>query len=195
MSQVIDGAGTGLRAALRQVGRAYAPGADRPLRGYAVVIGGYAATVLSLAGLARALGRRPPERVPLVDAAMMAVATHKLSRLLVKDAVTSPLRAPFTRYEGPAGDAEINERPRGSGAQHAVGELVSCPFCSAVWIATGLTAGLVFAPRLTRLVNAAASAVAGADFLHLAYDVAKRAASDNPGSALSAGGRDDRPKA
>ena len=34
-------------------------------------------------------------------------------------------------------------------------------------------AGLVFASRLTRLVAAAASAV---DFLHLAYDVAKRAA-------------------
>jgi hypothetical protein len=57
-----------------------------------------------------------------------------------------------------------------------VGELVSCPFCVGVWIATGLSAGLVFAPRLTRLVATAASAVAAADFLHLAYDVAKRAA-------------------
>ena len=36
--------------------------------------------------------------------------------------------------------------------------------------------GLVFAPRLTRLVWTAASAIAVADFLHLASDVAKRAA-------------------
>jgi hypothetical protein len=39
-----------------------------------------------------------------------------------------------------------------------------------------MSAGLVFAPRLTRLVAAAASAVAMSDFLHLGYDVAKRAA-------------------
>lgn len=180
MSQEVDTGRTGLRGTLRHIGQGYAPGGDRPLRGYAAVIGSYSAAVLSLAGLARALRRQPPDRVPVADVALLAIATHKLSRLLVKDAVTSPLRAPFTRYEGPAGEAEINERPRGSGTQHAVGELLSCPFCSAVWIATGLTAGLVFAPRLTRLVSAAASAVAGADFLHLAYDVAKRAASASP---------------
>ena len=155
----------------------YAPAeAARPLRGYLTVIGIYTTVVGGLAGLARLTGRRPPARVAASDVALLGIATHKLSRLLSRDAVTSPLRAPFTRYVEPAGDAELNERPRGSGPRHAVGELVSCPFRTDVWVATGLAGGLVFAPRLTRLVAAAATAVAAADFLHLGYDAAKRAA-------------------
>jgi hypothetical protein len=155
----------------------YAPGAGRPLRGYLNVIGVYGTVVGGLAALARLTGRRPPRHIRPMDVALVGIATHKLSRLLTKDAVTSPLRAPFTRYVEPAGDAELNERPRGTGTQHAVGELVSCPFCTDVWVATGLAGGLVFAPRLTRLVALAATAVATADFLHLGYDAAKRAAS------------------
>jgi hypothetical protein len=50
-----------------------------------------------------------------------------------------------------------------------VGELVSCPFCSAVWVATGLAFGLLLAPRVTRIVTTVMCAVAGSDFLQLAY--------------------------
>jgi hypothetical protein len=114
--------------------------------------------------------------VPAGDVVLLAIATHKLSRLLAKDAVTSPLRAPFTHFEGPAGEAELNESPRGHGVQHAVGELVTCPFCLAVWISGGLAASLVLAPRLTRLVMATATAVAASDFLQLAYDSGKKIA-------------------
>jgi hypothetical protein len=149
---------------------------ERPLRGYAGVLGVYGAAVTVTAGLARLAGRTMPERIPVHDLALLAVATHKLSRLLSKNAVTSPLRAPFTRVQGPAGMAELNESPRGHGVQHAVGELLTCPFCLAVWIASGLTAGLVLAPRITRLAMATASAVAASDFLHLAYDAAKKKA-------------------
>ena len=60
--------------------------------------------------------------------------------------------------------------------QHALGELLTCPFCTAVWVASGLAAGLVFAPRLTRFGMGVASAIAGADFLHLGYGAAKRVA-------------------
>ncbi len=38
-----------------------------------------------------------------------------------------------------------------------------------VLLAAGFTLGLVFAPRLTRLIAAALTAVTGADFLHLLY--------------------------
>jgi hypothetical protein len=165
-----------MSATLERTAERYAPGGGRPLRGYLGVMGAYAGIVGGLAALARRTGRRPPERVPVFDVVLLGVATHKLSRLVTKDAVTSPLRAPFTRYREPAGEAELNEEPRGTGVRHAMGELTSCPFCAGVWIATGLSAGLVFAPRLTRLVATAASAIAAADFLHLGYDVAKRAA-------------------
>jgi uncharacterized protein DUF1360 len=129
----------------------------------------------ALAVTARMLGRSAPERPSLADVALVSVATHKLSRLLAKDAVTSPLRAPVARYAGPAGAAELNEevRDEGSSVRHGIGELVTCPFCLAVWVATGLTGGLVLAPRVTRLAAAALTATAVSDFLQLAYDRAK----------------------
>ncbi|MDT4988819.1 MAG: hypothetical protein QOI74_2913 [Micromonosporaceae bacterium] len=158
--------------------REYADRADdeRPLRGYALVMSTYAVAVTAAAVAARLTGRRLPERLSAADLALLSVGTHKVSRLLTKDAVTSPLRAPVTRFDEPAGAAEINESPRGSGIRHSLGELFTCPFCANVWIASGFAAGLVFAPRLTRFAMGVATGVAGADFLHLAYDGVKKAA-------------------
>ncbi|MEV0134386.1 DUF1360 domain-containing protein [Dactylosporangium sp. NPDC050688] len=149
---------------------------NRPLRGYATVMAVFGAAVTTAAGVAKLTGKRLPERPPVADLALLAIATHKVSRLITKDAVTSPLRAPVTQFESAAGSAELNESPRGHGVQHALGELLTCPFCTAVWVASGLGAGLVFAPRLTRFGMGVASAIAGADFLHLAYAAAKKAA-------------------
>ncbi len=167
---------TELLRSARRIQRGYAHGEPRPLRGYLVTLGAYGAVTAALAAAARISGRSIPPRIGMSDVALCAVATHKVSRLLTKDAITSPLRAPFTRYDEPAGDGEVNEEVRGEGTRHAVGELVNCPFCTAVWVATGLSAGLVFAPRLTRLVAATFTAVAGSDFLQLGYDLAKQAA-------------------
>ncbi|HEX3964495.1 MAG TPA: DUF1360 domain-containing protein [Trebonia sp.] len=146
----------------------YAGADDRPLAGYAMTMGTYAAVVGGLAVLARLTGRDVPDRVPVTDVALGALATEKLSRLLAKDPVTSPLRAPFTVYQGTSGPAELNEEVRGTGAQKAVGELVTCPFCTSVWIATGFAAGLVYLPRTTRLAVATLAALAGADLLQFA---------------------------
>ncbi|MGH8910523.1 MAG: DUF1360 domain-containing protein [Egibacteraceae bacterium] len=132
--------------------------------------------VAALAGLVRASGRGLPERLEPIDLALTAVATHKLSRLLAKGAVTSWLRAPFTQFDGPSGAAEIAEQVRGDGARHAVGELLTCPFCLSQWIATGLVFGLVLAPRPTRLVAGLFSALSGADFLQFAYALAQQRA-------------------
>jgi len=145
------------------------------LRGYLTVLGVYGGLCGGTALLAKKLGRTPPE-FGLADTVRLSVATHKLSRLLSKDAVTSPLRAPFARYESQAGDAEVMESPRGTGAQHAAGELLTCPFCLAVWIASGLTAGFVFAPRVARTVCTGLTAVAVSDTLQLIYDAAKKGA-------------------
>src|SRR5690606_41186876 len=74
---------------------------------------------------------RPPKST-LFPYTTLFRSTHKLSRLLAKDPVTSPIRAPFTRYKGVSGPAELREEPR-----NTVGELLSCPFCIAQWTATG----------------------------------------------------------
>lgn len=166
------------RAPMSRTAAEYAAGArdERPLRGYAAVLATFVAAASAVGASARLSGHRLPERPSAADLALLTVATHKLSRILTKEAVTSPLRAPVTRFAGPAGAAELTEQPRGTGLRHALGELVTCPFCAAVWVAGGLASGLVFAPRLTRFAMGVASAVAGADFLHFGYDAAKRAA-------------------
>lgn len=167
----------------------YAAGHRRPIRGYLALLAAYGSVVAGLTLFVRATGRRLPEP-SMGDVALLAVATHKASRLLTKDAVTSPLRAPFTRYEKPAGEGEVCEQVHDDGGQvrHAVGELVSCPFCVSVWTATTLTAGLVLAPRFTRLVATALTAVAGSDFLQLAYGIARDAATEEPAPPVPGAG-------
>jgi hypothetical protein len=146
----------------------YAGAEDRPLAGYALTMAVYGTVVGVLAGTARLTGRQVPDRVPVTDVALGALAIEKLSRLLAKDPVTSPLRAPFTAYRGTSGPAELSEEVRGAGVQKAVGELVTCPFCTSVWVATGFAAGLVYLPRTTRLAVATLAALAGADLLQFA---------------------------
>jgi Protein of unknown function (DUF1360) len=164
----------GVFTRVRQAAAGYAPGQGRPLRGYLVTLGAYAGLAGGLALLARATGRTPPDRIATQDLVLISIATHKVSRMLAKDAVTSPLRAPFTRYAGPTADAELGEEVRGTGLRHSVGELISCPFCLGVWVATGFSAGLVFAPRFTRLAAATFTAVAASDALQLAYAAAQQ---------------------
>ncbi len=158
-----------VKAAARREAQAYSAGADRPLGGYVATMGTYAASVVALVGMGALAGRRLPERVAPYDVALLGVATHKLSRLVTKDTVTAPLRAPFTEFAGPQGQGELHEEVRGHGARHAVGELLTCPFCLAQWVATGFAAGLVFAPRATRLVASTFTAVAVSDALQNIY--------------------------
>jgi hypothetical protein len=149
---------------------AYRHGADRPLGGYVLVMGVFGALVAAAAGLAAARGRRLPAGFGPWDLLMITAGTHKLSRTIAKDAVTSPLRVPFTRYAGTGGPAEVMEDARSGGQlRHAIGELVTCPFCLDLWIATGFAFGHLFAPRVTRVVAGTFSVMAGADFLQLAY--------------------------
>jgi hypothetical protein len=155
----------------------YAGDDDRPLGSYVVTMGSYGAVVAALAAAVRLAGLDIPDKLPVLDIALSAVATHKLSRLLARDPVTSPLRAPFTAYRGTAGPAEVTETVRQTGASKAVGELVTCPFCIGVWVATGITAGLVFLPRTTRLATGTLTALAGADFLQYGHSLLDRAVS------------------
>lgn len=153
---------------LAQEGRAYGrePGV---LSGYAALIGAYGAGTGAAIAAARATGRAratPPTPWELIQ---LAAATHKLSRILTKDAVTSPLRAPFTTWKGSSAPGEVAEEVREHGIGHSVGELLTCPLCVAQWIATAFAAGLVLAPTLTRAAITVFSTVAGSDLLQHAY--------------------------
>ena len=167
-----DGAGSsdGLVERLRDQKQAYTPDREIPLSGYLVTMSAYGSAVGALIGAAVATGKRPPERIAPFDWVLVSLATHKLSRLITKDSITSPLRAPFTRFKGVSGPAELQEEVRHQGGvRHAVGELLTCPFCLGMWISTGFSAGSVFAPRFTRLAASTLAALAASDFLHFAY--------------------------
>lgn len=148
-------------------------GEDMPLAGYSGLVAGY---VAGAGGTLALLRGRLPDRLEAEDIVLLGVATHKLSRMLAKDWVTSPLRAPFTRYRKSLGGGEVSEEARGQGMRRALGDLLTCPWCLGPWVATALAMGLVLAPRATRMTAATFSAVAISDFLHHAYDATKAAA-------------------
>lgn len=152
----------------------YAQGEDRPLEAFAALMAAYGATVATLGLAVRRSDRELPQRFDAGDLALMAVATNKLSRLIAKAPITSPLRAPFTRFAGTSGPSELHEEVRGTGPRKALGELVSCPFCLSQWIATSFSFGLVLAPRATRWAMSVFATVVGADFLQYAYAYAQQ---------------------
>jgi hypothetical protein len=158
--------------AVRQEADTYRNGRDLPLEGFVGVMATYAAFVGAAAVAARRKGL--PERLGWGDIALVSVATHRLSRIISKDSVTSPLRAPFTRFKDTGGPAELQEEVRGTGARKAVGELLTCPFCISQWVATGFTFGLVLAPRATRLAASVFASVTAADFLQFARAAAEQ---------------------
>jgi len=151
--------------------REYTNGAARPLAGDLGAMGVYLGLVSAGAAAVRAGGRELPERIPLADALMLTVATFRLARRIAKDPVTSPIRAPFTTFQGPSGHAEIAEEVREhGGVKHAVGELLTCPFCLAQWVGTAFVFGYATAPKATRLAALTMTMVAGSDVLQFVYD-------------------------
>jgi uncharacterized protein DUF1360 len=153
----------------------HSPEQERPLGGYAVLMGAFAALAAGFSAWFRASGRELPERMEARDLALVTVATHKASRLIAKDRVASTVRAPFTRFEHDAGPGEVSEAARGRGLRRAIGELVVCPYCVGMWISAAFTAGLLVAPRFTRWFAAVLAALFGADVLHVAYRKAEDA--------------------
>lgn len=167
----------GMAERARHQAEAYRGDDPRPLGGYLAVLCLYATLVSLTAVIAAVTGRTLPERWRTQDLLTVTLGTHKLSRTLTKDAVTSPLRAPFAHYAGTAGPAEVQEESRHSSQlRHSLGELLTCPFCLDMWVATAFVIGLIFAPRLTRLIAGSFTALAGADFLQLAYAMAQQSA-------------------
>lgn len=152
----------------------YAPPQDRPpLGSYAVLAAAFNAGLAGFLIAARREGWELPERFGAADIVLTGAASHKLSRLVAKERVMSFLRAPFRRYEGSAGPAEVEEEARGNGLRAAIGELVGCPFCLDLWIAGAMAAGLVVAPKETRFIGGVFASLTVADFLQVAYKAAQ----------------------
>lgn len=138
-----------------------------PLPEYAALVATYSTLITGL--LATANRDDLDARLGLRDIVLLGVATHKLSRFITKDKVTAPFRAPFAKFVKPDGAGEVEEEARGTGMQKAIGDLVTCPFCVSPWVALGLAAGLLAAPRATRFLCGILSITTAAHFLHHGY--------------------------
>ncbi len=153
----------------------HSPDQERPLGSYGVLMGIYVTAVAGFATWLRGSQRELPERMDARDLALITVATHKAARLVARDRVTSAARAPFTRFEDDAGAGEVSEAARGRGLRRVVGELLVCPYCLGMWIASMFAAGLIVAPRPTRWLASTLTALFGSDLLQIAYKKAEDA--------------------
>ena len=147
----------------------YGEGDDIPLVSYAVLVGVFNLFFVLFLLLARIAGRPIPERVKLGDIVLFGVATHKLSWIITRDAITAPLRAPFTELEEVKSPTNVQEKPRETGLQRSLGELLTCRFCLGMWISAFFAYGLVLFPATTRLVGAIFSMLTVSDHLHQIY--------------------------
>ncbi|HEU4676585.1 MAG TPA: DUF1360 domain-containing protein [Motilibacteraceae bacterium] len=138
---------------------------DVPLGTYAGLTGVYLAAVGGFALAARAAGVGLPEQVPARDVALLGVATFKLTQLVSRDRVTAWLRAPFTRFQGASGGPSVEEEPRPQGFRKGVGDLLTCPWCTAQWVVTGLACAYLVAPRPVRYAATALTALTVSDGL------------------------------
>ncbi|MEV6963143.1 DUF1360 domain-containing protein [Streptomyces sp. NPDC051207] len=143
--------------------------AEVPVKGYAALAGTFAAGATLFTVTAWRRGLRLPDQVPPWDVALLGTATFKASRLLSRDKVTSFLRAPFTRRAEDGAAGEVTDESRGGEARRAVGDLVTCPFCTSVWVAAALTGTYACAPRAARMLAAGLTAVTMADWLQYAW--------------------------
>lgn len=147
----------------------YKKGEDVPLSSYGVLAGVFNLIFALFLLVTRVTGRPIPERIEARDIALLGMAAHKVSLVGSQDAVTSPLRAPFTEIQEKESPKKLDEKPRGEGLQRSVGELLTCKFCLSVWVASFFTYGLVLVPRVTRLVAAVFAVVTVSDHLHQIY--------------------------
>lgn len=153
--------------------RGHSPDQERALGGYAALMGVFGALCAGFAAFVRVTGRPLSDRPGAGDVVLVTLATHKASRLIAKDRVTSVIRAPFTEFEEDAGPSEVDEAARGRGLRRAIGELLICPYCLGLWTAAIFTAGLIIAPRATRWIATPLVVVFGADLLQIAYKKAE----------------------
>jgi len=126
---------------------------------------------LSLLGFfsTRERGRRGEFDLRPLDLVLLDLATYHADRLAAYDKVTEPLRAPVTETtEDDSGQGTVEAK--GTGAQRALGELVSWPTCIGTWAAAFMVYGLRLFPHPTRLLLVILGATGIAEILDSTSD-------------------------
>jgi Protein of unknown function (DUF1360) len=136
-----------------------------PYASYAAIMATFAGGLAAAGALARLL-RRDPQCHTALDFLVLGAASFKAARTLSHDEVTSFIREPFVRGRAHTGE---DEEPVEGGMEQAIGELVTCSRCAGTWVAAGLAATQILAPRFGRLLTWSFGAAAANDFLQAAF--------------------------
>lgn len=136
-----------------------------PHSAYAAILGTFLTGLAGAGLLARALGREITEHRPS-DLAILGLATFKAARTISRDEVASFIREPFVEGEAHEGGEEPVET---GDMRQAIGELVTCTRCVGTWVAGGLTATTVVAPRFGKVLTWTLAAAGTNDFLQAAF--------------------------
>ena len=84
-----------------------------------------------------------------LDFIILALASFRLTRLIVFDKITAFLRKPFfeeIEEKNEAGEVEIYIVPKKTGLKSWIGELLSCYWCTGIWVAIFIVLTYSFIP-------------------------------------------------
>lgn len=89
--------------------------------------------------------------IDLLDFIIVALASFRLTRLIVFDKITEFLRAPFfdeIEEENEEGIMEVYYLPKQTPIKKFIGELLSCYWCTGVWVSTAIVMGYLLLPSV-----------------------------------------------
>ena len=139
--------------------------ASPPYSSYAAIMATFTGGLAAAGAMARLL-RRDAQCHTALDFLVLGAASFKAARTLSHDEVTSFIREPFVRGHAHTGE---DEDPVEGGMEQAIGELVTCSRCAGTWLAAGLAATQILAPRFGRLLTWSLGAAAVNDFLQASF--------------------------
>lgn len=146
--------------------------APLPLKGYAALVITFNAGAALFLNWAHRRGKLL-DRVSFADITVLALGSQQLGRMVSKDRVTTGFRKPFTRYHGTDGalygEDEESARRDGGEVRAAVGELLTCPYCSTVWTTSGLFGTYLANRRMGRSIATFLTTVTLANFAQKLY--------------------------
>lgn len=105
-----------------------------------------------------------PAQVQPVDVLLLCLATFRITEIVTEEKVAEAIRAPFCEkrpVQQPDGSWKEEEVPRRGGLRGVAGELILCPWCAGVWIATLLTFFWMLVPGVARVMMLAFAVAAG----------------------------------
>ncbi|MCD5324658.1 MULTISPECIES: DUF1360 domain-containing protein [Pontibacillus] len=89
-----------------------------------------------------------------IELIILVLASFRITRLLVYDTITEWLRRPFHKeieQVNGEGETEIFIEAKGRGLQKFIGELLSCHWCTGVWVSALVYGTFLYLPVLIPL--------------------------------------------